>query len=263
VIQSACSRFPGRFLELISVCWDFQILHDCGQHVSLGSGSCKTFSQNCSLTLYYTSRIMQNLLAELFTLDRHTWRQITHVNKRSSYLCVKSLWFGIWSQHEWQLFWVTRITRFSWRNYCTFELQYDDTRATTFVAARHCHARKPQLPPTALSRAPLSVPRVNWITGHASIESPSGSKMLPPTPRRQSPCAPDLRSTDGHKELRRARKNHGCSDSFSYAQRSTSFYNCVGEIFYHNHGENLYHGAADIICCMWFQSSDQLPSIRK
>jgi len=156
------------------------------------------------------------------------------------------------------LFWVSRMTRFSWSNYCTCELQYDDTRATTFVAARHCRARKPQLPPTALSRAQLSVPRVNWITGHASIESPSGSKMLPRAPRQQSPCAPDLRSTDGPKELRRARQNHGCSDSFSFAQPRSSFYNCVGEIFYHNHGENLYHGAADIICGMWFFSSDQL-----
>jgi len=122
----------------------------------------------------------------------------------------------------------------------------DDTRTATAARARRsCHRT---LFRALRSATLLSVPCVDS----------SVSQMLPRAPRQQSPCAPDLRSTDGPKKLRRARQNHGCSDSFSFAQPRSSFYNCVGEIFYHNHGENLYHGAADIICGMWFFSSDQL-----
>ena len=124
----------------------FQILY-CGQHVSLGSGSCKTFSQNSSLTLYYTSRIMQHLLAEQFTLDRHTWRQITHCNKRCWYLCVKSLWFGIWSQHEWQLCFECRgwqgflgvIIAHASSNMMTRVQPLSSPRATAALESRSCH----------------------------------------------------------------------------------------------------------------------------
>ena len=152
------------------------------------------------------------------------------------------------------LVWVSRITRFSWSNYCTCELQYDDTRAA--LESRSCH--RPHC-------------RAHSSASHVSIESPAmrllNHRRAPRCFRERrdnkSPCAPDLRSTDGPKELRRARQNHGCSDSFSFAQRRSSFYNCVGEILYHYHGENLYNGAADIICGMWFFSSNQLTSTRK
>ncbi len=131
-------------------------------------------------------------------------------------------------------------------------------RATATLESRSCHRPHCRAHRSA-SHVSIESPAMRLLNHrHASIESPSGSKMLPRAPRQQSPCAPDLRSTDGPKKLRRARQNHGCSDSFSFAQPRSSFYNCVGEIFYHNHGENLYHGAADIICGMWFFSSDQL-----
>ncbi len=164
------------------------------------------------------------------------------------------------------LYRVSRITWFAWSNYCTFELQYNDTRATTFVAARSKAA-------VATESRSCHRPhcRAHSSASHLSIESPAmrllNHRRAPRCFRERhdnkSPCAPDLRSTDGPKELRRARQNHGCSDSFSFAQRRSSFYNCVGEIFYHYNGENLYHGAADIICGMWFFSSDQLTSTRK
>ena len=178
---------------------------------------------------------------------------------------MHSTWYLPWeASWRWGIMtdnfvWGSRMTKVSSRsNDCAFGLQW-------WHAYSHCRTRAPQLPSNALSRAPLSNAAQRPMRRFICLPDASASAATTVAAARTAA------GKDGFsKAQERARPTAATSvaaASFSYAQRSLKLMTIArARKVYHYPGDNLCHGADDMICgmwltvkCgMWFISSDQL-----